>query len=446
MTARKAVSVRGWQLRVGLACALGFLYLLGGPDNRGNRKISGANSPNPSSPATALFTPAGDFWAGAGVPSACAFPKETGTELNQETNLLALEADIAPLRSIVDPFPSFNGIAVDPANNRVILSDSNRKSLLVYDRMSKSNSAEPSRPLAQVTGPVTQIGFVAGVTIDPVAREMYAVSNDIEDVMVAFSYEAQGNAPPRVLAVPHGAWGLSLSRARNEIAVSVEHENAVYVYRRAAEGYERPLRSIHGPSTQMADPHGISLDATHQEIAVANHGNVNSRRVVNEQSVGPDAKLGGRFLLPSVTFYPATAQGDTKPLRVLQGDRTQLDWPMGIDIDAVHDELAVANNGDHSVLIFQRSEGGNVAPVRVIRGPQTKIRAPMAVSVDSQNDEIWVANFEDHSAVVFDRTASGNAAPKRIIRSAPEGAPTGGFGNPMAVGYDSKRDEILVPN
>jgi hypothetical protein len=37
-------------------------------------------------------------------------------------------------------------------------------------------------------------------------------------------------------------------------------------------------------------------------------------------------------------------------------------------------------------------------------------------------------------------------APKRIIRNAPAGTPTVGFGNPMAVSYDTKRGEILVPN
>lgn len=439
----KHSSSRLWLRRLGIAGAAGLLYLLGGPIRK---NWEAPESPKPSSSTNLFGVTSDDFWAGAGVPAACAFPREAGAAENKEADLFSLESDIAPLRSIVDPFPTFNGIAVDPANSRVVISDSNRKSLLIYDRLSKRNAGEASKPLGQVIGPVTQIGFVAGVTIDPVAREMYAVSNDIEDVMVAFSYGAQGNAQPRVLAVPHGAWGLSLSPARNEIAVSVEHESAVYIYRRGAEGFERPLRRLQGPATQMADPHGVSLDAVNGEIAVANHGNVNSRRVVNEQTSSPDAKSGGRFLPPSVTFYPATADGDTKPVRVLQGDRTQLDWPMGIDVDTVHDEIAVANNGDHSVLIFRRAEGGNVAPTRVIRGPQTKIRAPMAVSIDAPNDEIWVANFGDHSAVVFDRAASGNAAPKRIIRSAPEGAPTGGFGNPMAVGYDTKREEILVPN
>ena len=47
---------------------------------------------------------------------------------------------------------------------------------------------------------------------------------------------------------------------------------------------------------------------------------------------------------------------------------------------------------------------------------------------------------------MFARTANGDVAPKRIVRNAPAGSPTVGFGNPGAVAYDSKRDEILVPN
>ena len=43
--------------------------------------------------------------------------------------------DIPPVRMIADPYPAFNGIAVDPANGLVVLSDPNRKSLLTYDRL-----------------------------------------------------------------------------------------------------------------------------------------------------------------------------------------------------------------------------------------------------------------------------------------------------------------------
>jgi len=84
--------------------------------------------------------------------------------------------------------------------------------------------------------------------------------------------------------------------------------------------------------------------------------------------------------------------------------------------------------------------------VRIIRGARTGIVSPMGVAIDAKNDEIWVANYGDHTAAVFPRTATGNAAPKRIVRNAPAGTPTGGFGNPYAVAYDSKRDQLLVPN
>ena len=70
----------------------------------------------------------------------------------------------------------------------------------------------------------------------------------------------------------------------------------------------------------------------------------------------------------------------------------------------------------------------------------------MGVAYDLKNEEIWVANYGEHSAVVFPIAATGNVAPTRILRNAPAGSPTVGFGNPGAVAYDTKRDEILVPN
>ena len=70
----------------------------------------------------------------------------------------------------------------------------------------------------------------------------------------------------------------------------------------------------------------------------------------------------------------------------------------------------------------------------------------MGVALDPVNNELWVSNFIDHTALVFDRKASGDVAPKRIIRTAPAGTPSPGFGNPQAVAYDSKRQQILVPN
>jgi DNA-binding beta-propeller fold protein YncE len=119
---------------------------------------------------------------------------------------------------------------------------------------------------------------------------------------------------------------------------------------------------------------------------------------------------------------------------------------MAIDVDLGRNEIAVANDGDSSIRIFRRTDSGNVEPIRVIKGPRTLINGPMGVAYDRKNNEIWVANYGDHTALVFAVAANGNVPPKRILRNAPQGSPTVGFGNPGAVAYDSKRDEILVPN
>src|SRR5215471_682774 len=123
------------------------------------------------------------------------------------------------------------------------MSDSNRGSLWFYECLSGSNSAEVTKPARQIRGPATGMMFIAGVAMDPVSREVYTVDNDIGDRMLVFPYEGEGNSKPnRVLHVPHGSWGVSVNRARDEVAISVEHINSVVIYRREARGAEAALR------------------------------------------------------------------------------------------------------------------------------------------------------------------------------------------------------------
>src|SRR5260370_32293540 len=49
-------------------------------------------------------------------------------------NAACCGGDIPPARTIADPYPVFNGIAVDAESNIVVMTDGNRKSLLIYDR------------------------------------------------------------------------------------------------------------------------------------------------------------------------------------------------------------------------------------------------------------------------------------------------------------------------
>jgi DNA-binding beta-propeller fold protein YncE len=360
--------------------------------------------------------------------------------------------DIPPVRMIADPYPAFNGIAVDAANGLVAMSDPNRKSLLVYDRIRGASQGDASVPLRQIVGPDTFLGMIAGIILDPQHQEIYTANNDIEDTVVVMPYAGSGNAKPsHVFSVPHQAWGLALSDAADQIAVTVEVQNTVVFYRRQVKGVEAPVRNQRGQATGLADPHGIYWDDSHNEIGVANHGNF--RGVVKNTGGGcspsfvvEDEAEAGESRPPSIRIFAANAKDDAKPLRVIQGSKTGLDWPMGVAYDPQHDTIVVANNGDSSVLMFGRNSNGDVAPLRLIRGARTGISHPMGVAVDPQRGEIWVSNWGDHSALAFDGAARGNVAPKRIIRSAPQGTPTPGFGNPMALAYDSKRDELLVPN
>jgi DNA-binding beta-propeller fold protein YncE len=373
----------------------------------------------------------------------------------QESGPEPAGGDIIPLRQVSDPYPVFNGIAIDPENNLVAMSDVNRKSLLSYARSADSKQGEITAPSRQVFGPLTNVGFVAGILLDSQRKEILALNNDIEDTMVVMPYDAQGNAAPkRMLSVPHQAWGLAMSRTHDEIAITIELQEAVVVYKREARNVEAPMRVIRGPNAGLADPHGIFWDDTHNEIGVANHGNY--RGLVKDEGAGCVPNLeagggtaepeGGAVLPPSITTYSGDARGDAKPLRTIQGEKTRLDFPMGLGDDAANNEFAVANNGDSSVLVFSRTANGNAAPIRVLAGANTGINRPMGVAIDAANGELWVSNFVDHTALVFDRTANGNVAPKRVIRTAPPGTPSPGFGNPQAVAYDSTREQILVPN
>jgi len=367
--------------------------------------------------------------------------------------------DIPPVRMVVDPYPSYNGIAVDVTNDLVMMSDTNRKSLLVYSRTAGTPSKEATTPRQQIMGPDTGVGFVAGVAMDPEHRELFTVNNDVEDRLVVFDYDARGNVKPkRLLYVPHQSWGIAFAPKRGVMALSVQTPNMFVVFKRDAQKFDRPVRSVRGPRTQMADPHGIYFDETHNEIVVANHGNFrpgelitsytayDARESRQERAGGEklDENARGRFIPSSLTIFDADAKGDVAPRRVIQGPLSQVDWPMGVAVDEANNEIIVANNGDNSILVFPRTADGDVPPKRAIRGPLTGIKGPMGVAI--AKDEIYIANFGDHTALVFPRLAGGNVRPRRIVRNAPAGKETSGFGNPYAVAYDTKRGEILVPN
>ncbi len=360
----------------------------------------------------------------------------------------AMGGNVPAARVVADPHPTFNGMAIDPQNNVVLLSDENRSSVLIYDRTAGGDSRETTPPRGRIIGQKADLGFLAGITVDPARRELYTVNND-GGGLVVHSYDSNGDITPlRKLTVPHQSWGLSLDVVNDELAVSSQQYQGISIYKRTASHTDRPVRSIRGEQTMLADPHGVYLDGTNDEVFAANHGNWTEMRTYSAD--GPPLLEGeyksGRFEAPSIRVYQASNTGNIPPIRTIQGKTTRLAWPMGITVDNQAGELLVANYGTHEILFFRKTASGDVAPVRRLGGDKTGIIGPIAVGIDLKNHELWVANYGDHTALVFDAAASGNVAPKRIIRNAPAGTPTTGFTNASAAAYDSKRDQLLVPN
>ena len=362
-----------------------------------------------------------------------------------------------PIRVIRDRYPSFSGVAVDTLRNEVYASDENLLQILVYDRLDNTpETAAMTEPRRVLGGPQSNIEFVCGLYFDQQAGEIYASHGDTKQVLV-FSRTQEGDVPPvRELRTPKSRV-IAVDGKNQELFVTSQHNSAVVVWNKQASGREAPIRLLQGDRTRLANPHGIAIDNQNDLIYVTNHGQKASRdpalerrperMVMNwplERSLATPGT--GRFLPPSITVHSRTAQGDTPPLRVIEGPKTQLNWPAGIVVDEKRGELLVANDIDHSILVFRATDQGDVAPLRVLQGPKTGLQYPSALFLDTQNQELWVANYGNHSLTVFSLTAEGDTAPLRTIRSGPIRSQALMIGNPGAVGYDTKREEILVPN
>ncbi len=144
----------------------------------------------------------------------------------------------------------------------------------------------------------------------------------------------------------------------------------------------------------------------------------------------------------SITVYALAANGNASPIRTISGPSTSgLAGAFALIIDTVNDELAVLTpNGGGVVTVYARTANGDVAPLRTISGAATQMDTPRGLALDVANGEFYVANFND-SVTVYPRTASGNAAPSRTL----VGAATG-LSAPRGLVVDNANNELIVAN
>ncbi len=401
----------------------------------------------------------------------CVMPADAQREMRRAEYAQAAAAAGAPAfttvaRNIRDAYPAFAAVSVDMVRNEVVLTDENLFQVLVYDRMETTPpGADASTPKRVIAGDNTNIEFQSGVFVEQKTGDIYAANNDTRDTLVVFRHGSAGDVKPiRQVATPHGTFGVVVDEAHGELIMTEQHDSSLVVYRKDATQRESPIRMMQGLKTGLQDPHGIALDPKDDVLFVANYGYTHDVALTDTPKTGVNQAdnrrgkeswpLGREFAVPgsgtinppSITVYSRTQRGNTAPLRKIQGPDTGLNWPTGLAFDPQARELFVANDAAHEILVFDAAAQGNARPKRVLKGAATKLANPTSVFADTKNRELWVANFGGHSATAYDLSAEGDVAPKRIIRNAPAGTPSLMIGNPGAVGYDSKREEILVPN
>ena len=108
------------------------------------------------------------------------------------------------------------------------------------------------------------------------------------------------------------------------------------------------------------------------------------------------------------------------------------------------DEISVTNPFAQAILTFKGDAKGAEPPIRIIQGPHTELGSEDTLAIDSANGEIYIPQGDGFR--VYPVAGNGDVAPLRVIRAAPLDTPALQIGNPGAVAYDSKREEILVPN
>lgn len=178
--------------------------------------------------------------------------------------------------------------------------------------------------------------------------------------------------------------------ASSNIWVTDDRESAILEYAAAGHGCPTPRSFIRGGATGLANPTGIAVDSTGRVVVDDANGN-------------------------AVEAFAAGAHGNVAPVQAITGPATMLDRPQGLAIDA-GGNIWVTTCGTRCaprVLEFRKSANGNAKPVRVIEGSNTGLSQTIGIAIDRTSGRIFVCS--DHGLLVFAANADGNVRPVQIL-------------------------------
>ena len=180
---------------------------------------------------------------------------------------------------------------------------------------------------------------------------------------------ANGNAQPtREIAGQNTLFtrtihDMAYNPVADEIVVPQFFAFAILTFSGDANGNVAPIRTIMGPSTQLDNPHAVSVDP------------------INEEYYVPGREEDWRVLV-----FPQGADGDVAPIRILEVDAE----PGRVGIDPVRNLVVVS--GGNRLRIYDRTASGRATPRSVITIPQTAGRTNTGLMrINPENGMIYVS-------------------------------------------------------
>ena len=290
--------------------------------------------------------------------------------------------------------------------------------LSVFNTTDNGNIA----PLRDIVGSDTELFGVSGLVMDTY-RNQFVVTNGISDRLTIYPLNAGANSPPVSSIAGMGTrlndpvavalyLGLNAGTGQpdhsgDQYIVVNRNNNSIATFSTNDSGDATPGRTISGLFTGLSKPTDLVLDIDpfadgnpdHDEILVANNGN------------------------DSITTYTRVGNGDTLPVRTLQGSLTGLSGVCGVGIDKQHHEVFVTNSATNTITVYDlydldgsrnvldstgttvlTSPHLNIPPLLTITSA-AGLSDPCDIVVDAGNDDIYVANKGNDSISVFDLAA-----------------------------------------
>ena len=127
-----------------------------------------------------------------------------------------------------------------------------------------------------------------------------------------------------------------------------------------------PLRAVRGPKTHIEFQCGLYIDPETGEIWAINNDTVNA-----------------------LVVFDKDANGNVSPVRELETPH----GTFGIAADEKAKEVFLTIQHDSAVVVYDKKARDTQPPIRLLQGDRTQLADPHGVAVDSENGLLFVTNF-----------------------------------------------------